>query len=198
VNRPGKLILVRHGESASNLARAFSASPDIELTASGVQQAYEAARRIKARFTPQAVVSSRFKRARQTAEIIGAELNLPVELLDDIHERDLGALRGHSYDNLRALVKKAADYDPTQGWLWRPPQGESYEDVRMRATAAFDHLRVRFPAHEVVVVSHGGVMLSMWAHLTGQWRGAHLPPNCGIVLVEHDEEGFHPPRIIED
>ena len=111
MDRPGKLILVRHGESASNLARSF-ASPDIELTASGVQQAYEVARRIKARFTPRAVVSSHFRRARQTAEIIGAELNLPVELLDDIHERDLGELRGHSYDRLRALVKEAADYDP--------------------------------------------------------------------------------------
>ena len=68
----------------------------------------------------------------------------------------------------------------------------------MRATAAFDRLRLRFPAHEVVAASHGGVMLSMWAHLTGQWRGAHLPPNCGIVLLEHDSEGFHPPRIIAD
>ena len=122
MDQPGKLILVRHGESESNLARSFSASPDIELTASGVQQAYEAARRIKVRFTPEAVVSSHFRRARQTAEIIGAELNLPVEIVDEIHERDLGALRGHSYDMLRALVKEAPDYDPSQGWLWRPPQ----------------------------------------------------------------------------
>jgi bisphosphoglycerate-dependent phosphoglycerate mutase len=32
MSRLGKLILVRHGESESNLARSFSSSPDIELT----------------------------------------------------------------------------------------------------------------------------------------------------------------------
>ena len=198
MDKPGKLILVRHGESESNLARSFSASPDIELTAAGRQQAYEAAKRIKARFSPAAVVSSPYRRALKTAEIIGAELNLPVEIVNEIHERNLGALRGHSYEKLRALVKQAPDYDPAQGWLWRPQDGESYEDVRLRVTAAFDRLRLRFPKHEVVVVSHGGVMLAMWAHITGKWRGAHLPPNCGIVLIEHDSERFHPPCIVED
>jgi broad specificity phosphatase PhoE len=194
----GRLILVRHGESESNLARSFSASPDIELTVTGIQQAGEVARRIKSRFAPEAVLTSHFRRARQTAEIIALELNLPVEILDDIYERDLGALRGHSYEVLRALVREAPDYNPAQGWLWRPQDGESYEDVRVRAVAAFEGLRTRFPEHEVVAVSHGGVMLAMWAHLTGQWRGAHLPPNCGIVVLEHDGKGFHPPRIIED
>jgi broad specificity phosphatase PhoE len=196
--RRGRLILVRHGESESNLARSFSASPDIELTPRGLEQAYEVARRIKARFAPQAVLSSHFRRARQTAEIIGGELNLPVETVEAIHERDLGALRGHSYDALRALVKQAPDYDPQRGWLWRPENGESFEDVRIRVTSAFDRLRMRFPEHEVVVVSHGGVILAMWAHLTGQWRGAHLPGNCGIVLIEHDGQGFHPPQIVAD
>jgi broad specificity phosphatase PhoE len=198
MSRLGKLILVRHGESESNLARSFSSSPDIELTVKGRQQAHDAAQRIKARFSPAALLSSPFKRARETAEISGAELNLPVESVNEIHERDLGALRGYPYETMRALVKQAPDYDPAQGWLWRPQDGESYEDVRVRVTAAFDRLRQRFPEDEVVVVSHGGVMLAMWAHLTGRWRGAHLPPNCGMVLVEYDGEGFHPPRIVEE
>ena len=198
MSKRGRLILVRHGESESNLARSFSASPDISLTPKGIAQAYEVARRIKTRFTPEAVLSSHFRRAHQTAQIIGAELNLPVEIVDAIHERDLGVLRGHSYDALREFVKQAPDYDPNRGWLWRPENGESYEDVRIRITAAFDLLRQRFPEHEVVVVSHGGVMLAMWAHLTGQWRGAHLPGNCGIVLVEHEGEGFLPPQVIDD
>jgi broad specificity phosphatase PhoE len=62
---------------------------------------------------------------------------------------------------------------------------------------AIEGLRERYPEHEVVVVSHGGVMLSMWAHLVGRWEGAHLPPNCGIVIVEHDRDRFHPPKIVE-
>jgi probable phosphoglycerate mutase len=155
------------------------------------------AQRIKLRFKPELVISSLFLRARQTSAIIAAELNLPMEVVEDIHERDLGELRVQSYDRLRELVRVAPDFNPKQGWLWRPQGGESYEDVRLRVMAAFDRLCVRFPAHEVVVVSHGGVMLSMWAHITGRWKGAHLPPNCGIVLVEHDGDRFELPQIIE-
>jgi broad specificity phosphatase PhoE len=196
--KPGRLILVRHGESEGNRDRRFSISSEIELTEIGRQQAYEVARRIKTRFHPEIILSSSFQRARQTSAIIAAELNLPVEIVDDIHERDLGILRGESYDRLRELVRQAPDYDPEHGWLWRPNGGESYEDVRVRVIGAFERLRARFPEHEVIVVSHGGVMLSMWAHITGRWKGAHLPPNCGIVLVEHNGERFEMPQVIED
>jgi broad specificity phosphatase PhoE len=196
--KPGRLILVRHGESEGNRDRRFSISSEIGLTEIGRQQAYEVAQRIKMRFQPELIISSSFLRARQTSAIIADELNLPVEVVEDIHERDLGMLRGESYDRLRELVREAPDFDPEQGWLWRPEGGESYEDVRLRVTAAFDRLRIRFPEHEVIVVSHGGVMLSMWAHITGRWKGAHLPPNCGIVLVEHNGERFGLPQIIED
>jgi hypothetical protein len=41
-------------------------------------------------------------------------------------------------------------------------------------------------------------MLSMWAHLTGQWEGAHLPPNCGIVLIEHEADRLHPPQMLQE
>ncbi|HUN59071.1 MAG TPA: histidine phosphatase family protein [Candidatus Binataceae bacterium] len=194
----GRLILVRHGESEGNRDRRFTISSEVELTEKGIQQAHEVAQRIKARFQPELIISSSFRRAWQTSAIIADELNLPIEVVEDIHERDLGTLRGESYDRLRELVKLAPDFDPKQGWLWRPEGGESYEDVRLRVTAAFDKLRGRFPEHEVVIVSHGGVMLSMWAHITGKWEGSHLPPNCGIVLVEHDGERFDMPQIITD
>ena len=63
--------------------------------------------------------------------------------------------------------------------------------------AAIEELRKRYAGREIVVVSHGGVMLSVWAHIAGAWHGAHLPPNCGIVLVEHDPQQLYPPLIVE-
>jgi broad specificity phosphatase PhoE len=193
----GKLIMIRHGESEGNRDRRFNITPDIPITELGRKQAQEAAKRIARMFRPQAIIASPYLRARQTAEIIAAPLELSVEVVHDLHERDLGALKGESYDVLRELVRRDPTYDAKQGWLWRPERGESYDDVRRRVMAAIEGLRERYPEHEVVVVSHGGVMLSMWAHLVGRWEGAHLPPNCGIVIVEHDRERFHPPKIVE-
>jgi broad specificity phosphatase PhoE len=194
----GKLIMVRHGESEGNRDRRFTISPDVPLTELGRSQARNAAERIAMRFRPERIISSPYRRARQTSEIIASELALPVEIVHDLHERDLGALKGESYDLLRELVRQDPGYDPKQGWLWRPEGGESYEDVRRRVIVAIEDIRSRYPEHEVVVVSHGGVMLSMWAHVTGQWEDAHLPPNCGIVLIEHESDRMHPPKIIDE
>jgi probable phosphoglycerate mutase len=193
----GKFIMVRHGESEGNRQRHFTISSEVGLTELGVQQAHEAARRIARLFRPQIVVSSPFRRARQTSEIIARELNLQIETVHDLHERDLGCLKGHSYDDLRALALKDPSYDPARGWSWKPQGGESYEDVRERVMAAVDQLLRSYPQDEIVIVSHGGVMLSVWAHITGQWHGAHLPPNCGIVLVEHNGRRMQVPKIVQ-
>jgi broad specificity phosphatase PhoE len=193
----GKFIMVRHGESEGNRERRFTVSSEVGLTELGVCQAQEAARRIRQLFKPQIVVSSPFRRARQTSEIIAGELNLGIETVYELHERDLGCLKGHSYDDLRTLVLKDPSYDPARGWSWKPEGGESYEDVRERVMVAVGRLLHRYPREEIVIVSHGGVMLSVWAHIIGQWHGAHLPPNCGIVLIEHDGNRMQIPKILE-
>jgi broad specificity phosphatase PhoE len=193
----GKFIMIRHGESEGNRERRFTISPDVSLTELGRRQAHEAAARIARHFRPQRIISSPYARARQTSEIIAQELKLPVEIVQRLHERDLGVLRGHSYDKLREAVRLDPSYDPANGSAWKPEGGESYHDVQRRVVAAIEDLRARYRESEVVIVSHGGVMLAVWAHIVGQWHGAHLPPNCGIVLVEHDRERMYEPRIIE-
>jgi broad specificity phosphatase PhoE len=87
-------------------------------------------------------------------------------------------------------------YNRAQKWLWRPVGGESYEDVRRRVIGAFESLLTKYSGGEIVIVSHGVVMRSVWAHIVGAWQGAHLPPNCGIVLVEHDGRRMHVPKIL--
>src|ERR1700747_2916865 len=101
----GKLIMVRHGESEGNRDRRFTISPDVPLTDLGREQARAVAARIARRFAPSCVISSPFRRARQTSEIIAGELGLPIEVVHDLHERNLGVLKGESYDVLRQLVK---------------------------------------------------------------------------------------------
>jgi ribonuclease H / adenosylcobalamin/alpha-ribazole phosphatase len=127
----GKLIMVRHGESEGNRDRRFTISTEVSITELGRQQARAAALRIAERFTPERIISSPYRRARQTSEIIASELGLPIEIVNDLHERDLGVLKGESYDLLRDLAGQDSGYDPKRGWLWRPEGGESYEDVRL-------------------------------------------------------------------
>lgn len=189
----GKLILVRHGESEGNRIRHFTNSPDAPITERGRQQALEAAFRIKSSFHPHKVIASPYFRTRETARIIAEQFNLPVEIESEFREQNLGAIAGQPYEVVRAYPS----FDPAHSWQWRPPGGESHEDVRLRSAPALDRIARECPDREVVIVSHGGVMRALWAHVTGVWDGAHIPANCGIILIEHDAGRFAPPAAIE-
>lgn len=191
----GKLILVRHGESAGNVLRVFTTDPvGLPLTELGRVQAREAAIQIRRRFKPVSVITSHYDRARHTGETIATELSLPVFVHHKLYERDMGELRGQPYDSMQG----EAGFDPARRWRWKPPGGESLEQVRARAGAAIDELALAYPEEDLVIVSHGGVMVSLWAHVTGRWEDAHVPPNCGIVLVEHESGHFRHPVVIAD
>ncbi|HEY2781511.1 MAG TPA: histidine phosphatase family protein [Steroidobacteraceae bacterium] len=188
-----KLILVRHGESSGNRERIYAVSPhDLPLTELGYRQAQQAAQRIGAQFQPELVVTSAYRRASETARIIAGALGLPLEFEPELHEREIGAHRGRSYDSFLT----EPDYDPLRPWAWKPQGGESYEDVQARVGPVLDRLAAAHPSKDVIVVSHGGVMTCLWAYVTGQWDQAHVPPNCGIVLIEHGPNGYAPPLIV--
>jgi ribonuclease H / adenosylcobalamin/alpha-ribazole phosphatase len=191
----GRLILVRHGESEGNRDRVFTTTPfELALTETGRRQAREAAARIAARFGPELVISSPYARARDTAQIIAVELELPLKVEHALHEREMGELKGQPYDSMFA----SPAFDPAQRWLWKPPGGESLEEVRQRTGPIIDRLVREHPMQDLVVVSHGGVMVSLWAHATGSWEGAVVPQNCGIIVIEHVAGRYKPPRVVID
>jgi broad specificity phosphatase PhoE len=189
----GKLILVRHGESLGNRDRIFAINPaDLPLTELGYRQAREVADQITTRFQAELVVASPFVRAHETGRVIAEALGLPLTIEPQLYERDVGSLKGRSYDEL----ERAPDYDLARPWAWRPVGGESYEDVRARVGPILDRLAREHPSRDVVVVSHGGVMQTLQAHVTDDWRNLHAPPNCGIVVIEHDASGYRQPLIL--
>ncbi len=191
----GKLILVRHGESTGNRERIFAVKPhELALTELGQEQAREAARKIAALFKPELVVASSFVRARDTAAIIAGFLALPLEIEHDLHERNIGSFMGRPYESMAA----APGYDPQRHWLWKPPGGESFEEVKARAAPIVDRLARAHSGRDVVVVSHGGVMMALWSYFTGSWEDAHVPPNCGIVVVEYAGGRYGKPQIIAE
>jgi len=189
----GKLILVRHGESLGNRDRIFAVNPaDLPLTELGYRQAREVAAQIKTMFQAEVVVASPFVRARETGRVIAEALGLPLEIEPDLYERDVGSLKGQSYDEL----ERAPGYDLDRPWAWKPRDGESYEDVKARVGPILDRLAQAHPTRDVVIVSHGGVMQTLQAHVTGDWRNLHSPPNCGMLVIEHDASGYRLPLVI--
>ena len=65
-----------------------------------------------------------------------------------------------------------------------------------RVAPVLDAVAKKYPDDEIVIVSHGGVMRAVWAHVTGKWEDAHVPPNCGIVVIEHHGGRYSAPEVM--
>ena len=180
-----RLLLVRHGQSEGNRLRQFSRDNHIDLTEQGVEQAREAGVTIGARFAPTRMVASPYRRTQRTAALIAEAMGHAgeIETVPEIREREIGSLAGAPYDAMR----EHPEYDPARFWEWRPPQGESLLDVLGRAGPIVDGL-LR-DEQQTVVVSHGGVMLALRAHLTGTWGHSSVSGNCEILVVTTDASG---------
>src|ERR1041384_139139 len=126
---PGKLILVRHGQSTWNVENLFTGWHDVELSDQGRQEAKSAGVEIKkADIVPDVVFTSVLKRAIRTMWSILDELDLmwlPVERSWRLNERHYGALQG--LDKAQTVEK----HGEAQVKIWRrsydipPPPLES-------------------------------------------------------------------------
>lgn len=190
----GRLLLVRHGESEGNRDGVFTRTPDVPLTDAGRAQVLATARWIASRYAPTTVVSSPFRRARQTAEIIAGVLGLTLAVEDDLRERSYGTLAGQPYWTARDVP----GYDRASWWSWCPPEGETLVDVVARAGSVLDRVATAAPDRDVVVVSHGAVMMALWRHMTGSWGERRVVPNAGVVVAEHRDGSYLGARIVDE
>lgn len=190
----GRLVLIRHGESEGNRDRTFTRTPEVPLTELGRTQVLARAEWVAARYRPSRIVASPFTRARQTAAILAERLRVSVSIEDDLRERSYGDLAGRPYSS----VLECEGYDPVVYWNWCPPGGETLVEVVARAGAVLDRIAAASPADDVVVVSHGAVMMALWRHVTGDWRTGKVSRNAGVVVVEHRDGTYVSARDGDD
>jgi broad specificity phosphatase PhoE len=190
----GRLILVRHGESEGNRDRTFTQHVDVALTERGIAQARTAGEIVAKRFRVSRLIASPYARAYRTAELIGEVLGLEVEIEPALREQSFGVFAGQPYESLLS----GAAYHEGPRWNWRPSDGESLIDVYERAVPALERIAEESIGQDVVIVSHGGVMLALCAFAGGGWERQTVTPNAGIVAIEHDGVTFGPPARVEE
>jgi 2,3-bisphosphoglycerate-dependent phosphoglycerate mutase len=130
---PGKLILVRHGQSVWNVENLFTGWHDVDLSDQGRAEAKQAGVEIRrAGITPDIAFTSVLKRAIRTLWIALDEMDLmwlPVERTWRLNERHYGALQGL---NKTQTVEKHGE---AQVKIWRrsydiPPPPLALDDPR--------------------------------------------------------------------
>ena len=174
---PERLYVIRHGESAGNVARDKAEAEqleridiatrdvDVPLSELGEEQAAALGRWIAAQpedERPTVLWVSPYLRAQQTAEIAlkTAGLSLPTVVDERLREREFGVLDGLTRRGITAQFPDESERRARLGKFYhRPPGGESWSDVLLRLRAALDDIRRDCAGERVLLVAHQVVVL---------------------------------------
>ncbi len=154
-----RLILARHGETASNRAGLGLGRQDVPLTEKGRLQAQALAEALAGEEIA-AVYSSPLRRAFETAAAIAAPHGLEVVPDEGLTEMDVGELDGLTFREMRERNPEFVSrwLGDEAGTLRMPGGGESLQDVQDRAREATRRICDRHDGETVVAVTHNFVI----------------------------------------
>lgn len=164
-------VFLRHGESIGNAQSRWQGQSDYALTEKGRAQARALAERWKAENMKfDVVISSPLSRAKETAEIIAAALDVQVEFDHILLERHIGEMEGLTADEVRKRPQPpyVTPYDPVGGG------GEGDWALFLRAGQALHSLLRRSPG-SYLIVSHGGLLNQLMNAIMG--IAPHVDPS---------------------
>ncbi len=191
------LLLVRHGESAGNVARVVQGWRDEPLTEFGRAQAAAVAERLAAH-EPRvaAVYSSTLARARDTAAPIAAALELPLDKRAELREYGYGEAEGLRW----AQIEERFGLTLGQWGSGTLPGEEGPAAFEERVGRCIAELAERHQHEVATVVTHGGVITRVVAGVLGLRVDA--PPRIylgnGSLTVIATERGEHALVLLND
>jgi broad specificity phosphatase PhoE len=138
------LGLLRHGQTDWNIDLRLQGSTDIPLNETGKAQALVAAQYLR-REDWDVIIASPLSRAKDTADIVGAMLAMPVVVVPELIERSFGVAEGMDHASWRKLYES---HETIEGL-------ESLEELRTRTLLLLDLIKNEYAGQRVLAVSHG-------------------------------------------
>lgn len=160
------VLLVRHGQTESNVKGYFMGWLNEDLNETGCDQARCLASRL-ASASVASVYASPLKRTCTTAAILAEPHGLEIKTLEDLIEINQGEWEGRHVDDI------------SRGWpeLWRQsrtdpseftmPKGESFKQVTERAVRAFETIVAENQDRQSILVAHEIVVKVIIVHALG-------------------------------
>ena len=151
-----RIFVSRHGQTDWNVKGIQQCVTDIPLNENGLSQARELAQSLKDSGIKH-VYTSFLSRANVTGQTVADALGIPCEIIPGVQEINLGQWQGFTWaeccEKWPELTKKWTEEPLTTS----PEGGENYQSLIDRFVAAI-HSILRGPDEDVLVVSHGGCL----------------------------------------
>ena len=167
MNKITRITSIRHGQTAYNFEKRYAGSIDVPLNETGIEDAANAAIKLKDHEFD-IVISSKLKRAIQTAELLIAGRNIQIVQNELCNERNYGKMQGLTYIEVEEInprilyLKLNNDFHSLN-----PPNGETFPALRRRAKTFSQFIFQNYIGSNILVVSSSAFM----QQLHGLFRG---------------------------
>ena len=188
------LYFVRHGENRANLTKEFSYKlVDYPLTEKGVLQSIQTASFFE-KIEIDAVYASPLRRAAQTAQIIATPHGLPVQIMEQFREVNVGRLE----EGLPDVEKWVQHNQVIAEWGHGNPSarftgGENLLELQRRMVLGLETILKGQEDQRLVIVAHGGIFTFTIACLCPgvdlDWVREVPNHNCSISQVAVEQKG---------
>ena len=185
-----RIYLVRHAQSEGNFYRRAHGMYNSMLTPQGRIQ-LEALKKRFADIPVDVVYTSPLYRTRATAAAIYEAGQIPVHVLQDLHEVNCGPWEDRTWGDIRYHDPEQLDNFTYHFYRWHIPGAETPEEVRTRMLRALDTIVEQCPGKTAVAVSHGmacRILLGTLEGMSLQEISEKFPhgDNTAVSLIEYD------------
>ncbi|WP_051261193.1 HEAT repeat domain-containing protein [Desulfovibrio inopinatus] len=189
------ICLLRHGEIEKPAQGIYIGQTDFPLSERGREQAQHWAQFFTAAFRPQHIIASDLHRTMETAQIIASQLSVQIDSEPRFREISLGDWEGVSMRHIKKTQFEAWSARGDRPDTFRPPGGESFNDVANRVFPLFNALSVQSALQNetVVIVTHAGVIRTIFHTLLGLPISSFFIqriPLATLYVLDTDETGL--------
>lgn len=181
------IYYLRHGENEANVGGVFTFRKiDHDLTARGWEQSREVAEHLAGQpLGDGPVFCSPLKRARQTGGAIALRLDKPLQVIEELHELNVGDLEGQSGSEAVAYWWSVLRDWESGKRATRFAGGENHFELTKRLRTGLEKLRVAAGTGPVVLAAHAGLLRIGFRDLALPVPPVDLAiPNCSVTRLE--------------
>jgi broad specificity phosphatase PhoE len=183
-----KIYLIRHGETTGDIEDRYGGDYDDNLTAKGMKESEELAKKLKDKDIQIVYVSPRI-RAIETASIVNKSLNVKLKIIDGLRERN-------NYGILTGLIKsEAKQRHPEEvkeletGMNHKVKNSENYEPFKKRIVKSFEEIVKNSEYQTIAIITHGGPIRCIIREVLRVGELAEIN-DCAIITIHSKKDGL--------
>lgn len=156
--------IIRHAPTEWNENKRIQGQQDSPLSPKGKAMAAEWGKQLR-QYKWDRIFCSDLQRVQETVKLVNMTLSLPVETDAQLKEQDWGTWTGMTLGEVKAIDKDKVKEQEQKGWNFRPPGGESRNEVLQRSLRSLADAHSSWPDDNILLVTHEGVIKCLLYHL---------------------------------